>query len=172
VRKGQQLKRLVRAAVVSAALGSTLLVSGCGTSDVAAVVDGHVITEAQVADVTREINEAFKPQAPFAPQQALNFLIHSRAVLDYAAENGFPQSESAARAEIPMSNPSPATIDVLRTNAAYGKVTQADEVPLSQKIQALKVEVNPKYGTYDSQTGALGPSTPDWLKFSAANPAQ
>ena len=64
MRKGLQLKRMVRVAIASAALSGTLLVSGCGHADVAATFDGHTVTEGEVDAAVKEINEAFQPQQP------------------------------------------------------------------------------------------------------------
>ena len=169
MRKGLQLKRLVRVAAVSVALGTTLVVSGCGTSDVAATVNGHVITEQQVADATREINEALKPEPALTPAATLTYLVRSAVILPYADSHGFPQSESAARHLVSgLSDPSPATLEVIRTNTAMGQLGAGDEAPLSKQLQELTVDVNPKYGRYDTQQAIVGASTPDWIKFATA----
>ena len=60
MRKGLQLKRMVRVAIASAALSGTLLVSGCGHADVAATFDGHTVTEAQVIDYCKAHMAHFK----------------------------------------------------------------------------------------------------------------
>jgi hypothetical protein len=77
VRKGLQLKRMVRVAIASAALSGTLLVSGCGNADVAATFDGHTVTEGEVDAAVKEINEAFQPQQPYTADNALSALIRA-----------------------------------------------------------------------------------------------
>ena len=65
-------------------------------------------------------------------------------------------------------NPASLPDSAARIAAGSGAATEADKIALSKQLTDLKVTVNPKYGAYDPTQAAVGPNTPDWLKFSAA----
>jgi hypothetical protein len=168
MRKGQQLKRMVRAAVGSLALVGTLVLSGCGDADVAATVDGRTITESQVADLVRDINATVGAQQPISPPAALGVLIQASVINDYASAHGLPQSDSAARAQIPLANPSQAMVDYQRAASAYGEFTSVDQLAYSAALKKLHVVTNPKYGAFDPAVqGVMSEGTPDWLEYAA-----
>ena len=169
MRKGLQLKRMVRVAIASAALSGTLLVYGCGNADVAATFDGHTVTEGEVDAAVKEINEAFQPQQPYTADNALSALIRAPYLIDYAIKQGKPQTESAARAAISIHDPSESTVRIVQSTAVIDGLTDTDRIALTKTFNDLKVDVNPKYGAYDPAQAAVGPSTPSWLEFSADN---
>lgn len=154
-----------RIALGTIAAASVLVLSGCGTTtNVAATFDDHVVTEAEVSAAVTEINEAFSPQRPFTGQQALTSLIRAPYFLEYARTHGFPQTESAARAIIPIHDPSPSTVRILQAEAVISHLDQAATIELTEFFKDLEVEVNPKYGAYDGAAAGIGPANPDWLE--------
>lgn len=139
--------------MASVALLGALTLSACGDTNVAAKFDGHVVTEQEVASVVSDINEAFQPAKPYTPQQALGALVRAPYLIDYAAEHGFPQTASMARTQIPLMDPSDATVRVLQSTAAIDHLTQADQIALTKVFGDLEVDVNPKYGAYGPDPG-------------------
>ncbi len=169
MRKGQQLKRMVRVALGSLALAGSLALSGCGSADVAATVDGRTITESQVADLVRDVNATVGAQQPITPPAALGVLIQAAVINDYADHHGMPQSVSAARARIQLPNPSTGMIDFQRAASAYNAFTPADQVAYSTALKKLHVVTNPKYGAFDPEVqGVIADGTPDWLEYAVA----
>lgn len=148
---------------------ATIGLSGCGASlgtDMAAVVDGRVITQTEAADVARQINEAFTPQQPLTLADAVTLLIRAPYINDLAQREGKPVTETVARSALSKNLTEPAadaTVDVLRADAAAQTLTEPEKVELSQKFNALKVTVNPRYGTYDSHRAVLDHKLPDWV---------
>lgn len=163
------LRRHPRAALAATALVGSILLSGCGgDTNVAAKFDGHVVTEQEVESAVNDVHEAY-PQTPFDGRQALTMLIQAPYLIEHAAEAGYPTTASAARASIPMHDPSPSMVRIIQSTSVIGKLTDAEKVTLSQQLSKLDVTVNPKYGTYDATQAAIGPSTPDWIKFTTAD---
>lgn len=159
----------VRAALAAVAVSGALALAGCGDTNVAAKFDGHVVTESEVAQVVADVNEAYQPQAPFTAQQALASLIRAPYLIDYAEQHGFPQTASMARTQIPLQDPSDATVRVLQSTAAIDHLSQADQLALTKVFNDLEVEVNPKYGSYDATQATIAGVTPAWLEFSDDN---
>ncbi|HPB72378.1 MAG TPA: hypothetical protein PLX71_05320 [Phycicoccus sp.] len=154
----------VRAALASVAAAGALVLSGCGSADVAARVDGQVITESDVAAVVKDLNAAYPgQQQPVTSAAALHALIQAPTLIAYAEAHGFPQTASAARAQIPIPDPSDATVQALRWVAVSKQLSQQDNIALAATFSQLKVDVNPKYGTYDPATAGLTWVSPNWL---------
>lgn len=162
------MRRSVRATAVALVLGTSLALAGCSVAgpNTAAVVNGTRITEQDVDIAVRQVNEAFRPQTPFTPDKALTALIWAPEILDFAAANGFPQSESAARAMISLPDPAPSTVLLVRSSNALGHLTQEHQVELSERLKGLHVKVNPKFGTFDNSQAMIVPDQPDWLTTS------
>ena len=155
------MKRIVRATAVVLALGASLTMAGCSTkTNTAAIVDGRTITLDEVTTATREINQAVDPSQPVTAAQALSVLIWAPAVIDKAAQNGFPQSDSQARSVLPMQDPDPATIRIVQYINAVDHVSAAERMEIAQH---LKVTVNPRFGTFDKSKGLVAPLRPNGL---------
>jgi hypothetical protein len=156
---------------VAAVLAAGTL-AGCGaqhTADTAAIVDGRRITQTEVNEAAEQINAAFAPQDPFTPADAVSLLIRAPFIIDYAAKQGNPVSESAARAAIPtVPEPADSTLQILRAEAATQSLDDAAKIALTETFGKLDVTVNPRYGTYDPQQALVQLTTPDWI---AARPS-
>lgn len=141
-----------------------MVLSGCGSADVAATFDGRTVTEQQVADAVRDINKAFQLQEPYTPQRALTSLIRAPYLIEYGQAHGNPQTESGARAQLNISNPSPATLEIIRAEGVIGGLTADDEKALTDQLAKLVVDVNPKYGEFNPNALAVTPSLPSWIE--------
>lgn len=145
-------------------LAAGLLLSGCGTQNVAARVDGRVITQQQVRVATDEINRQFEPQQPYTEQDVLARLIVAPTVIEAAAAKGESRTPDTARTlftKIP--NPSDASVLVAQENFALGGLKQGDVPALLNKLSQLDVIVSPRYGAFDLSAGQLKPLDPEWI---------
>ncbi|HYN29004.1 MAG TPA: hypothetical protein VES95_03915 [Dermatophilaceae bacterium] len=163
------MTRRLRLRVTTAAVAVTAAAAlgGCGaqhTADTAAIVDGRRITQTEAQEAAQQINTAFQPQEPFTPANAVSLLIRAPYILDFAAANGNPQSESAARAAIPtIEEPAESTLQILRAEAATQTLDDAARVELTETFAGLDVTVNPRYGTFDPQRALVQLTPPDWI---------
>ncbi len=163
--KGLPVTLPVRRVAAALALGVALATAGCGTAEAgrAATVDGRVITEDEVQTAQSQINTAF-PDANLTTDDVLTRLINAPYVLDFAAQQGNPQSASVARSNFPAGmDPAPETIELLRGQYALQFLQQAGQQIPVETFQKLQVEVNPRYGSYDASTAAVAASLPTWV---------
>ena len=155
-------RRLIAAAIVTAAL----VLTGCGRADTAAVVDGHVITESGVLEVSDQIAEY--ATSPLAPRDIVNRLVVLPPVLEVLGERGVTISDAAARSAVSgIADPSPYLLDLARLDLAIGQLTPEDQQNVIARLQEIDVEVNPRYGSFDPQQAAVVASDPDWIVGSA-----
>jgi hypothetical protein len=166
----------VRRCVAVLALGAALATTGCGatSADRAAVVDGTVISETELQDAMREVN-GMQPQLlqnPLSPSGTLTALVQAPVVLDVLAAKGIAVSDSVALRTAQargVKDPAEGTLEIVRLATAIGtaqesgQVTEADAAELNQRLKALDVKVNPRYGTFDPQTASIQVSQPGWV---------
>lgn len=172
----------VRRSVAALAVGAALVLAGCGGPagpDNAAVVDGRVITETALQSAMSQVN-SMDPgllQDKLTPTGTLTALVQAPVVLTYLDGLGVKVSESVAKQDAQkrgVNDPSDATLEILKFAAAIGlaqdqgKLTDADAQALTQKLQSLSIDVNPRYGTFNPTTASIELTTPVWLKPSAA----
>lgn len=162
------MTKALRVATVLVAMSGALALTACGEADVAATVDGRVISEEAVKVATREVNQV--ATQPFTTAQVLQQLINAPFVLKAAADAGQGQSEAAARSIlVAVKDPSPAALDVVRAVVAQNAL-QSDPTT-GQKaydqfiaaLKAAKITVNPRYGSFDRESFSLIPATPNWI---------
>jgi hypothetical protein len=168
------------------AVGAALLLAGCGEltpagPDRAAVVDGQVISETSLQSGMAEVN-AMNPQllqAELTPSGTLTALIQAPVVLGYLEGKGVIVSDSVAMQDAQrrgIANPSDSTLEIIKLASAVssaqseGKLADADAVALTQELQALDIDVNPRYGTFDPTTASVSLTSPEWV--TAPNAAQ
>ena len=167
----------VRRSVAALAVGAALVLAGCGGPagpDRAAVVDGRVISETAVQSAMSEIN-SMNPallQDKLTPTGTLTALVQAPVVLSYLGDLGVKVSESVATADAQkrgVGNPSDSTLEILKFASAIGtaqnegKLTDSDGQALTQQLQSLSIDVNPRYGTFNPQTAAVELTTPAWV---------
>ena len=168
----------VRRSAAALAVGAALVLAGCGGHagpDRAAVVDGRVISETAVQSAMSEIN-SMNPallQDKLTPTGTLTALVQAPVVLSYLGDLGVKVSESVATADAQkrgVSNPSDSTLEILKFASAIGtaqnegKLTDSDGQALTQQLQSLSIDVNPRYGTFNPQTAAVELTAPGWVK--------
>ncbi len=168
----------VRRSAAALAVGAALVLAGCGGPagpDRAAVVEGRVISETAVQSAMSEIN-SMNPallQDKLTPTGTLTALVQAPVVLSYLSDLGVKVSDSVATADAQkrgVANPSDSTLEILRFASAIGlaqnegKLTDTDAQALTQKLQGLSIDVNPRYGTFNPQTAAIELTKPAWVK--------
>jgi hypothetical protein len=160
--------RVVAAAIGAAAAVAVAGCSGVGGTDTAAIVDGNVITEKEAQEAADQINEAFQLQQPLTTGDTVASLITAPYVIDAASRSGHPQSEAAARQALSaIEDPSDATIELVRANAAFQSLSPQDHEQILKQISEADLTVNPRYGTFDPSRGMVQ-TTPDWIKESGS----
>jgi len=62
-----------------------------------------------------------------------------------------------------IKNPSPATIDFVRTSLAASGLSDRARAAVLAEVGKAKITVNPRYGTLDRKKLQLTPPAPNWL---------
>jgi hypothetical protein len=159
--------RTLRGPLVAAAAALALTVTGCATADTAAVVNGEVISESDAQQAAREINEAFKPEQPLDTQGAVSSLIAAPVINGVAERVGKAESEATARSAMPdLSEPSQATIDLVRANFALQKMSETERAEVIADLKKADITINPRYGAFDRDSGSFELARPNWITLS------
>jgi hypothetical protein len=170
-------RRITGLALVAAA---TLTASACGTmqAGAAAVVGDRRISVADLQRATTDIDAYAKAQDPnstVSQEKILLFMILAPDLVDAAAQAGVGVSADTARQELGkygVAKPSQAAVEAMRGLAALNSLKQADKQnelnAFVTKLRSEKVEVNPRYGTFDPTSVNIVAVSPDWLVGSPA----
>jgi hypothetical protein len=163
--------------LAAAVLAVTLAVTGCTTfqkASTAAFVNGTPISDATVAQVTSQFNDnlATNDQQKVTESQVLGVLILSPFVLGQVKKSGSwtPDARyNAALQKIP--DASPATKDFLATSVVLqqgGPLTENDVTAILDQLQKADVVLDPRFGTWDPNTGGFLTPDNNWIKPTAA----
>lgn len=167
--KGPLVTGRVRGTIAAVALGGVLALTGCGTNDTAAVVDGSRISQTDAALAAQQINKQFKPDAPLTTSDALGLLIIAPTIISAAEASGHPQSEESARSRLgAVQDPSDATVELVRANTALQAFDQTNTTALLKQIRALTVSLNPRYGTFDAAKPGIVAKNAPWISTSGS----
>lgn len=160
-----------------AGLALAATVAGCGTVHKvqdAAVVNGSRVTTEDLATATSQYNAAFvTPQGgkEATEQQVLPFLINAKVILPWAQRSGAWKPDTGfATALARVSDPAPVTRELLEAVTVanlyqQGQLPQAASASLEADFKAAKVQVAPRYGTFDPASPfALTALAPNWIK--------
>jgi hypothetical protein len=161
--------RLPRAGFVAVVLlGATLTLSACGArqAGAAAIVDGTTISEADVQTASLQLNTV-SPGQPVLPSLVLRNLILEPYVLAEAGKSA-PDDAAVRKAIAKLVNPSPATMQVVRTDLAIQALSPASKASIVNKLSKVKIDVNPRYGTFDASQVAMRATSSNWINPSAS----
>ncbi|MGE9808181.1 hypothetical protein [Janibacter sp. G1551] len=159
----------IRLAATALAAGTALTLSGCGSADTAAVVDGATISEDGARTAAQQVNEAFNPETPLTTGSVVNQLVLAPFVLDAVAADGKPATEAAAREALAdVVDPAPETVELMRLNQAFSSMSQESAQGALEAMQEADITVSPRYGTFNATDGTLKAATPNWLVPSTA----
>ncbi len=156
-----------------AALGIALSAGACGTLDKAhsvAIVNGQQITVSQVAEATKQYNEfvaAKSGKAPLTEVRTVSTLVLAGFIIDYVTGTGKWKPDVAYNNLLStVPDASPSTIQLLKFDAITGgsTLTQPDVDAILAVMAKTKVEVDPRYGTFDAAQGGLKARSLNWMK--------
>lgn len=160
----------LRARYAVAPLAVALILTGCARPGTAATVDGHRITDAEVASLT---NDLATLEGEATSQTALGNLINAHAVLETVEEHGLGVSEQqgvelldavAAQGGVEPWDYSDVLVLVARYSLAADAL-RGDPAAMDDAVTRLKgldVSLNPRFGTWSGETGVVEPVWP-WL---------
>lgn len=154
----------------AALVAAFLALGGCSVIEKAhsaAIVDGRPITDAEVAQATKEYNThvAKSPQQRIPEARALTYLMLSSFVLDQVQKSGSWKPDDRYNgiiASIP--NASPSTVALIKTAQAASALTQQDITAIVDRLKAARIELDPRYGTFDPTSGGSVPTVENWIK--------
>lgn len=156
--------RSPRGLLATVALATALAVSGCGTADTAAIVNGQVISESEAQQAARQINEAFSPQTPLDTSAAVTSLVAAPIIIDVAERAGKAESDSSARSAMPkLSEPAQATLELVKANFALQKLTESERQQVIDELKKAEITINPRYGSFDRDSASFAESSRNWL---------
>lgn len=166
--------------IVAGSSAALMALTGCGdvSANQAAVIDGKSVGESELQETTAELNtisaEPFTPAAVLSELTRAPFL--DRAFSGTSVELT-DQQTTQFLADNGLSDPTSLTVDVARARQ-YQTLLQDSEVLQDPQvaeavsslqeitvadIEALDVEVNPRYGSFDPQTASIVPEDPKWI---------
>jgi hypothetical protein len=163
--------------LAAAVLAVTLAVTGCSTfqkASTAAFVNGTAISNATVTEVTTQFNDnlATNDQQKVTESQVLGVLILAPFVLGQVKRSGSwtPDARyNTALQKIP--DASQATKDFLATSVVLqqgGPLTENDVTAILDELKKADVVLDPRFGTWDPNTGGFLAPENNWIKPTAA----
>ena len=172
----RSFRRPFPAAFLTVLLGATLGASACGAQEAssAAIVNGVSISERDVQSISDQVNTISQGGQKLRLSDALLSLILAPYVLDEAKRVHKTVGESQARAVIQkkIAHPSAATLRFVQMQLAVQGLDQASKNLIVGELDKAKITVNPRYGSFDPKRVAMTPTSPNWIKASAATPAK
>jgi hypothetical protein len=156
-------------------LGATLALSACGAvqeAGAAAIVNGTAISDQDLQTVSNQLKSITPDGRQSTLGSVLVDLIVARFVLAEADRAHKTISDADARKPFPtLANPAPPTMKLFRMQGVLAQLDQASRDSIGKEILKAKITINPRYGTFDAAQGVV-PSSPNWIKPSAASPAK
>ena len=163
--------------LAAAVLAVTLAVTGCTTfqkASTAAFVNGAAISDSTVAQVVSQFNDnlATSDQQKVTESQVLGVLILAPFVLGQVKSSGSwaPDARyNTALQKIP--DATQATKDFLATSVVLqqgGPLTENDVTAILDQLQKADVVLDPRFGTWDPNTGGFLTQDNNWIKPTAA----
>lgn len=180
-RSGARALAAVGAVTLALGLGAC---SAAGDPATAAVVDGRVVSQAEVQTAVEELPRELTQGVQVDPVQVVSLLVYRDAVESVAREYTGLATQADAQAflrqldedagRVPVEY-SEATLDVVALNLMVGQISQTETAApaLNESIAAVgdqDVTLNPRYGSV-SERGELqfGAYEHDWLSDGGAD---
>ncbi|WP_448631450.1 hypothetical protein [Cellulomonas soli] len=172
---GRSARRVRRVAGLLVLAGGLTGLTACsGQPGAAAVVDGEVITSSDVQQAMDELGPYLSSPSTSA---VLTILVQAPAVSAVAAEHGVgvslkdaqsALSDVAAADGIDGSDFSDASLTIAKFSVEYSALSKLDDADainaeLVDRVSALDVEVNPRFGTLDTGNFVSAPTANPWI---------
>lgn len=180
MRQHATTRRTVRGAAVALVLAG--LLAGCAARPgTAAMVDGRRIAE---SEITATFDELGPVLGSATPQSILHALITEPTFSDIAGDLGTEVTDEHATdlldevfagSEQRPDEFGPGSLAIARFQLALDAINAAEDQQavgqdITDRLAALDVEVNPRFGTFEGATVAA-PATPEWI-VGAVTPQQ
>lgn len=161
--------------LVAGGVAATVLAGCAGQPGAAAVVDGTTIPTSDVRAATEELGPYLQD---VSPANVLTVLVHEPTIVDVAAEHGVGVSDAEAQELLEsvasQSDPdadvtfSPASLAVARYSLAYSRLQEREDAQevlgeALERVAALDVEVNPRFGSTDDGNTVVAPTARPWI---------
>lgn len=161
---------LATSALVAVSVGLT----GCTTLEKAhsaAIVNGTPISDSELAEANQQYNTQLATSADqqITESQTLGLLVLAPFVLPQVAKSGSWKPDArynSALLKIP--DATQATKDFLATSIAVQALTQQDIDAILAELKTAKVELDPRYGTFDPAIGGSIATIKNWVKPTAS----
>ncbi|MGV1009230.1 MAG: hypothetical protein ACOYBY_11570 [Dermatophilaceae bacterium] len=153
-------------------LAALVLVASCTAvrlPGAAAIIDGQPITTQDVATTTDQINGVIQdPSQHFTETQTVYWLVIAPFVNEKAAATGrWTPDEAFNTVLAAIPNPTEQTVAVVKAQSAANALTQQDVQGVLAQIEAADIQIDPRFGSIDTQTGAWVKPDPNWIKPTA-----
>lgn len=162
-------------ALLAVGVGATALAGCSAQPGAAAVVDGTTIPTSDVRVATDELRPYLQD---VSPSNVLTVLVHEPTIVAVAEEHGVGVSDEEAvellesvaaqrspDASVTFSQPS---LTVARYSLAYTRLQELEDAQevlgeALERIAALDVEVNPRFGSTDDTNAVVAPTARPWI---------
>ncbi len=168
-------------APVAVALCLGLSACGGAQAGAAAVVDGRRISTSAVNTATTQLQRWVGTQQTLTPRDILQLLVLQPFVVKAGSQAGVVLSAAQAQQAIlssgRLSDPATSTVEALQAGGTLQRLQQAAQTDekaqaalaqVQQQLAKAKVQVNPRFGTFDPTTQTIVNSAPDWLVTTAS----
>lgn len=160
---------------LAAVLVASSLASCAAQPGTAATVDGRRITQAELEETVADLRLIL---GDIATSSVLQALIQAPVAIEAASENGVGVSDDDGRSLLATVSEnagvtapeewSDGALQIAKSDLsleALSGLPDAQEVTaeLNAAVAAQDIELNPRYGTVDVETGTVAPITWDWL---------
>jgi hypothetical protein len=163
------------------AVGLVVSLSACGDKPgAAAVVNGRRISVSEVQQATEGLRAAdptnfgkvttaqvlsiliigpYAEQAASAAGQGVSDDVVRQAVVSQAQQNG--------SSNVHLDKLNSGALQALRGEVALNDLDATGQQTLLKTIQGLRIQVSPRYGTFDRKTASIAAPAPNWLEPTA-----
>ena len=138
----------------------------------AAFVNGQAISDAEVAQVTKQYNETLSTSAQDRLQepQTLGLLILAPFVINQAKASGSwvpDQRYNAALAKVPSASDGTKNLIAVSIALQPGILNDQDITAIVDALKKANVQLDPRYGTFDPSTGGFHAPVDNWIRSTA-----
>jgi hypothetical protein len=145
-----------------ALIAATTLLAGCtGEPGAAAIVNGVAISEADLLQSTKQLQDA---SLQVTANQVLTVLVIADKTLAAAQKTGAWKPDAAFEAELEkIPGATALTRKALMASSAIGALPAEEQQAIIASASSGSVQINPRFGAFDAQAGITA-IVPNWIK--------